>query len=160
MSSTTPAAQDPNDHPSVKIAPPILALVHLVIAFVLGWLLPIMLPDWVAYAGIALVIGGMVLAFLALNQLVHAQTSPDPYAPTTAVVTSGVYQYSRNPIYVGYLCAVMGFPLLIGSPWGLFTLPLQLLLFNKLVIEFEEKYLAQKFGQAYAAYTESVRRWL
>ncbi len=160
MTEKTPAAPDPNDHPAVKISPPILALIHLVVAFIAGWFLPVMLPDWVAYVGIVLVVGGMVLAFLALNELVRAHTSPDPFAPTTTVVTSGVYQYSRNPIYVGYLCAVIGFPLLIGSPWGLFTLPLQVLVFNKLVVEFEERYLLQKFGSLYETYTGSVRRWL
>jgi dihydrolipoamide dehydrogenase len=60
-------------------------------------------PAFVYGAGMIVVILGLVAAFGALRQMIQANTSPDPHTPTTSVVTTGVYRFTRNPIYVGYL---------------------------------------------------------
>ncbi len=133
---------------------------HLILAFVAGQFLQINLADWVVYPGLILVAGGLAIAFAAVYQMSLGHTSPDPHTPTSAIVTEGIYRYSRNPIYLGFLYAVIGFPLLIGSPWGLFIAPLQIWVFNKLVIEKEEVYLENKFAQVYLDYKQKVRRWL
>ena len=92
--------------------------------------------------------------------MIAAHTSPDPHTPTTTVVTIGIYRFTRNPIYMGFLCMVIGFPLVFGNPWGILVGAIQILLFNKLIIEREEAYLAQKFGREYLDYKTRVRRWL
>jgi protein-S-isoprenylcysteine O-methyltransferase Ste14 len=76
------------------------------------------------------------------------------------VVTSGIYRFTRNPIYLGFLLAVIGLPLNSGFYWGIIVAPFYILLMNRLVIQHEEAYLTRKFGKAYTDYTSQVRRWL
>jgi protein-S-isoprenylcysteine O-methyltransferase Ste14 len=134
--------------------------IHLLAALGLGWLIPLSLPTRADYLGWAVVLPGLVVAFGGLRQLSSAHTSPDPHAPTTCVVTTGVYRLTRNPIYVGYLCILIGIPLIFGNIWGLVLGPLQVFLFNRLIIAREEAYLTGKFGQEYLDYKSRVRRWL
>jgi protein-S-isoprenylcysteine O-methyltransferase Ste14 len=97
---------------------------------------------------------GAVLAFR------RARTTLDPYHPVSSIVTSGIYRFSRNPIYFGFLLMVIGIPLNTGTYWGIILAPIFILLCNKLVIEREETYLEEKFGKTYTSYMSSVRRWL
>lgn len=148
------------DNANVRIHPPVLMLIHLVAAFLLGWLVPINLPQWMEFIGWGVVVFGLGVAFGGLRQLIRAHTSPDPRAPTTSVVTTGVYRITRNPIYLGYFCMTLGVPLIFGNVWGLVAAPIQAYLFNRLIITREESYLSGKFGQDYLDYTSKVRRWM
>jgi protein-S-isoprenylcysteine O-methyltransferase Ste14 len=150
------------DHADVKFHPPVLMAIHLAAALVLGWLVPLPLPvpKFVNVAGMTMVIVGLVAAFGALRQMIQAHTSPDPHSPTTSVVTTGVYRFTRNPIYVGYLCVLIGIPLIFGNYWGVILSPLQVILFNRLIIQHEEAYLSEKFGQEYLDYKARVWRWI
>lgn len=148
------------NHADVRVHPPILMALHLFPAFLLGWLIPVDLPAWLEMVGWAVVLFGLAVALYALQQLIKARTSPDPFVPTTAVVTKGIYRFTRNPIYLGYLCFTLGFPLLFGNIWGLVVAPIQIILFDRLIIFREEDYLSSKFGQLYLDYKSSVRRWL
>ena len=84
----------------------------------------------------------------------------DPYHPVSSIVTSGIYGFSRNPIYLGFLLMVIGIPLIGGIYWGMILAPIFILLCNRLVIEHEEAYLGKKFGTTYTDYQSRVRRWL
>lgn len=149
-----------SDHTGVRIHPPVLMLIHLLTAFGLGWLIPLSPPAWAEYLGWGVVLLGLVVAFGGLRQLISAHTSPDPHAPTTSVVTTGVYRFTRNPIYLGFLCMVIGLPLIFGNPWGILVAPVQVYFFNRMIISREETYLEGKFGQEYLNYRSGVRRWL
>jgi protein-S-isoprenylcysteine O-methyltransferase Ste14 len=150
------------DHADVKFHPPVLMGIHLAAALLLGWLVPLPLPVqvFVYSIGWIVVILGLAAAFGGLRQLIRAHTSPNPHAPTTSVVTTGVYRFTRNPIYIGYLCMLIGIPLVFGNYWGLALSPLQVVLFNRLIIRHEEAYLSGKFGAEYLDYKHKVRRWL
>jgi protein-S-isoprenylcysteine O-methyltransferase Ste14 len=148
------------DHADVKIHPPVLAAFHLAAALLIGWLVPITLPAWSMYVGWIIVLLALIVAFSGLRALLAAQTSPNPHSPVTALVTERVYHLTRNPIYVGYLLLVIGFPLLIGNVWGVIAAFVQVPLFNRLVIAHEEEYLARKFGDEYLKYKSAVRRWI
>ena len=149
-----------NDNANVRIHPPVLMAIHLAAVFLLGWLVPITLPQWVEFIGWGVVVFGLVAAFSGLRQLIRAHTSPDPHAPTTSVVTTGVYRFTRNPIYLGYFCMTLGLPLIFGNVWGLVAAPVQAYLFNRLIITREESYLSGKFEQDYLDYKSKVRRWV
>jgi protein-S-isoprenylcysteine O-methyltransferase Ste14 len=151
-----------NDNANVRVHPPVLMAIHLAAALLLGWLVPLPLPvpGFAYVAGSIVVILGLLVAFGALRQMIQAHTSPDPHAPTTSVVTTGIYRFTRNPIYVGYLCVLIGIPLIFGNYWGLVLSPLQVILFNRLIIQHEEAYLFGKFGQEYLDYKTRVRRWI
>ena len=153
---------EPKNLTGVRAHPPLLALLHLIAAFLLGWLVPLPLPQpgWLFMVGWGIVLAGIVLAFWAVRYFHVAQTTLDPHGGTTAIVSGGPYRFTRNPIYVGYVCMVIGFPLIINMYWGLILAPLLVVLTNRLVIEYEEAYLAAQFGQPYLDFKASVRRWL
>ena len=153
---------EPKNLTGVRIPPPILTLIHLLAAFLLGFLLPLPLPQpgWLPVAGWVIVLAGLALAFWAVAHFRKARTTLDPHGGTTAIVTGGPYRYTRNPIYVAYLCLLVGFPLVLDMYWGLILAPLLVVLMTRLVIQPEETYLATHFGQPYLDYKARVRRWL
>jgi len=83
-----------------------------------------------------------------------------PTKPSSALVTSGIYRWTRNPMYLGMSLILGGIGLAAGSLWFLIALPIAMIAVTKLAIEREERYLAQLFGQPYLDYKARVRRWL
>jgi protein-S-isoprenylcysteine O-methyltransferase Ste14 len=152
------------DHPKIhrNIHPPLVMLVHLLAAFVLNWLhrLPLALPDYVEWAGYLLVLTGLGLAVSAVNRFTKAHTTLDPHGAVSALVVEGPYRFSRNPIYLGFVCTLIGLPIALGNYWGVILSPLLVLSLYWLVIRHEEAYLEKKFGEAYTGYRSRVRRWL
>ena len=150
------------DHANVKIPPPVLTLLLIIAAFLLARFvrLPFAVPTLVEYIGFALVVLGFLLGLGAVLAFRRAHTTLDPYHPVSSIVTSGIYGFSRNPIYLGFLLMVIGIPLNAGTYWGIILAPIFILLCNKLVIEHEEAYLEKRFGETYTSYKSSVRRWL
>jgi protein-S-isoprenylcysteine O-methyltransferase Ste14 len=150
------------DHAQVRTHPPGLTLVHILAAFLLEWLapLPFPLPMFIRALGGLLVLGGVSLAVSAVRQFNLVHTTLDPHGAVTFVVTRGPYRFTRNPIYVSYVCMLIGFPLALNTYWGLVLSPLLVLLLDRLVIQYEEAYLERKFGGVYLNYKSKARRWL
>jgi protein-S-isoprenylcysteine O-methyltransferase Ste14 len=150
------------DHADVKIHPPILLSFHLCAAFGLNWLLPlpVVFPKILVWIGYALVLIGLGLAFSAASGFMRARTTLDPHGSVSNIVTSGPYRFSRNPIYLGFSCLLIGFPWIFRTYWGLIFSPVFVVLINTLVIQYEEAYLEKKFGEQYTRYKSRVRRWL
>ena len=80
--------------------------------------------------------------------------------PTTAIVSDGVYRFTRNPMYVSMVVIYVGIALLIRAPWALVLLPVVMIAVDRLVIAKEESYLRGKFGDIYVNYCSRVRRWI
>jgi protein-S-isoprenylcysteine O-methyltransferase Ste14 len=153
---------DKKDHADVKIHPPILLLIHIGVAWLLGKfiLLPIIIAPVIRNMGLGLAGIGFLFGILSVFAFANARTTVNPHGSVRTVVSSGVYRFTRNPIYLGMFFMLIGFPLTFGNVWGI---PLALAfipLMNKLVIEHEEAYLEKKFGEAYTGYKRRVRRWL
>jgi protein-S-isoprenylcysteine O-methyltransferase Ste14 len=150
------------DHAAVRIHPPILLLVHLLVAFLLNRFvpLPIPVPGVLVGIGYALVLTGIGLAASAASQFMQAQTTLDPHGSVSHLVTQGPYRFSRNPIYLGFICLLIGFLFIFKSYWGMILSPVLMLSLNQWVIRFEERYLEAKFGDRYTSYKDRVRRWL
>lgn len=151
-----------NDHPAINknIHPPIVALIYMSLAIAMGWIVPISFPSYWKFIGLGLVVVGFMLAFGAVNEFRKAQTTLDPHGSPKALVSNGIYCFTRNPIYLGFFLIVIGFPLYFGSIWGVIAAPLFAMTLSRLVIEKEEAYLAKKFGEAYTGYKSRVRRWI
>lgn len=149
-------------HPNKKIQPPLLALAHIALAFLLTWLipLPLIVPPILQTFGFLLVILGFLLGVAALVAFRRAGTPLQSRGRVAHLVTSGIYGFTRNPVYLGFLFIVIGISLDSGSYWGTLLAPLVVILFNRFVIRPEEEYLASKFGEQFAAYQAKVRRWL
>ncbi len=157
-------AQQTTDHPNINknIHPPVVALIHIVIAFLLGWLIPLpfAVPDVLRTIGFVLVCVGFLFGAGAFNEFRKARTTLDPHGTVKQIVTSGAYRFTRNPIYLGFLLLVIGLPLNFGFYWGILCAPFFIVTLNRLVIEREEAYLEKKFKEQYTTYKSSVRRWL
>jgi protein-S-isoprenylcysteine O-methyltransferase Ste14 len=150
------------DHAGIRIPAPILAIVHITMAILLGWLapLPIPAPMFVKWLGLGLAALGFVLGVLALIEFRRARAATDPKKPATNFVTSGIYRYTRNPIYLGFVLMLIGLPLNMGIYWGLVLIWPLVTFTNNMVIKHEEAYLERKFKEQYTGYKSRVRRWL
>ena len=148
------------DHADVKIHPPVLLLIHLIAAYLLNRLLPFAFPNILVWAGYLLVLVGLGLAFNAVTQFMRAHTTLDPHGSVSEIVTDGMYRFSRNPIYLGFLCLLVGFPFIFKCFWGLILSPLFIVLMNMLIIQHDEADLEKKLGERYISYKSRVRRWL
>ncbi|HEY0997587.1 MAG TPA: isoprenylcysteine carboxylmethyltransferase family protein [Gemmatimonadaceae bacterium] len=96
----------------------------------------------------------------ALAAFRRARTTIVPNRPAAAVVTTGPYRWTRNPMYVSLVCLYAAGAAWLDSWWGLLVLPLVVLGIDRVVIAREERYLATAFPGEYAAYRARVRRWL
>jgi protein-S-isoprenylcysteine O-methyltransferase Ste14 len=152
------------DRPKISpmVHPPIVALMFIVIAYFLGRFapLPFVAPIFLRYVGLISTFIGFLFGIGALLEFRKARTTLDPHGSAKQLVTSGIYRFTRNPIYLGFLLMVIGLPLNSGYYWGIAMAPFYVLLMNRLVIEHEEAYLEKKFGKTYTSYQVQVRRWI
>jgi len=150
-----------DDH--VRAVPaPLITFVTAVFGFVLGWIFPFRFLLWgVAYVvGSITVVMGLIVGCSALVAVRRAHTSLSPNKPTVALVESGVFRFSRNPMYLSMFLLYLGLAALANDFW---LLPLFLVLFlsvDRMIVTREEKYLEQRFGDKYLRYEERVRRWI
>jgi len=126
---------------------------------VLGW--PAAWPiDFARIAGFVLLALGIALMAAGIAQFRRHGTPVPTDEPTTALVTTGVYGLSRNPLYLALTAIYLGISLLLPSLIALALLVPVLLVMRYGVIQREEAYLEGKFGDAYRSYKARVRRWL
>lgn len=152
-------------HIEVPIRPPNLFLGALVVGCILELIMPLG-PGLAGGGTRAILIGlglaaiGIAIAWKAIVQFADAGTSVQLDEPTDALVTGGLYSWSRNPIYIGLSVCYTGLSIALTSPWTLLLLPVVLLILSRTVIVKEEAFLASEFGEAYGAYKARVPRWL
>lgn len=115
-----------------------------------------------SFVALLIAFSGVVFALLGVYQFRKQGTTVDPRIPeqSASLVTSGVYQFSRNPMYVGMLLMLVGWGIYLGNIASFFMLPIFILYMNRFQIMPEETFMAEKFGLAYQQYKKSVRRWL
>jgi protein-S-isoprenylcysteine O-methyltransferase Ste14 len=145
-----------------KIIPPIYALLALGAMATLHSYWPVRrfltLPySLVGGLWIAL---GLVLIGSAMGGFRRAGTPVIPFEPSTALVTSGIYRYTRNPMYLGLTMVLIGCALLFGSLGALLPIPVFLLIIEFRFVRGEERFLEEIFGDTYLEYKRRVRRWL
>ncbi|HLG54265.1 MAG TPA: isoprenylcysteine carboxylmethyltransferase family protein [Vicinamibacterales bacterium] len=150
------------DRASVAVLPPVILLGAIVSGVALAWAYPIAaLPVGVAVPlGVVFVGLAIALALWAASELANARTAFDVRRSTTAVVVSGPYRLSRNPVYLSMVLLQLGIGAILNSLWILaLTWPLGSMLCIT-AIKPEERYLERKFSSTYATYKASVRRWM
>lgn len=152
------------DHANINknIHPPIVVLIYIAIAYLLGWFIsiPFGVPVILQAFGFFLTLIGFLLGVGAFIEFRKARTTLDPHGSVSQIVTTGIYRFTRNPIYLGFLLMVIGLPLNSGYYWGILIAPFYAVAMNRLVIEREEAYLEKKFKEQYTGYRSRVRRWL
>jgi protein-S-isoprenylcysteine O-methyltransferase Ste14 len=148
-----------NGRSGIKIPAPTLTIIHIILAILLAWLapLPIPAPVFVRNIGLGLAMLGFILGILALREFKRVRSLKKS---TKSLITSGIYHYTRNPVYLGFVFLLIGLPLSMGTYWGvILTWPL-VVLTNNLIIKHEEAWLAKEFNKEFQEYTSHVRRWL
>jgi protein-S-isoprenylcysteine O-methyltransferase Ste14 len=112
--------------------------------------------------GVALIFVGIALALAGVFAFRKANTTVNPTKPeaTSRVVATGVYRFTRNPMYLGMLVGLVGCAVLLANAICFLLLPLFVLYMNRFQISPEERALSEHFGAEYATYLQSVRRWL
>ncbi len=144
--------------------PPAIAGAAFVAAWIMEWFfirLHLHLPAGLrVIAACVLVVIGCLSAADAMWRFHKADTPVEPWHPTTALVTDGIYRRTRNPIYLGMVLVLAASALAFDSLWSLLAVPALVIVFNRYVIAREETYLAKLFGRPYQLYCQQVRRWL
>lgn len=155
---------NPDSLPMTLIAPPpVMYIGALLLGVGIHVLLPISIflatPAHEILAGFLLILSGAFArwAFLTMRR---AGTTANPKKPSEALVTDGPFRISRNPIYVAMTGLYIGSAFLVNSAWPLILLVPLLMVMQWGVILREERYLSEKFGSEYTAYSSRVRRWL
>ncbi len=111
-------------------------------------------------AGIGLIFLGVSVIVLARREFAQHSQPTDPGRPTTRIVTTGIYGFTRNPIYLGAACFLSGLALAVNLPWVLILLLPSLAACHYVLIAPEERYLTVKFGVEYRNYAATVHRWI
>ena len=150
------------DKPGVIAPPPLLFGTALVAVLALRWFhpLPIIGSAAILWPCLILVALGIAIGIPGRRAMKAARTNVNPYRPTTAIVTSGPFRFSRNPLYVGVTLVYLGVTLALNTWWSLVVLMPILLVMHYGVVLREERYLEGKFGDAYRQYRSRVRRYL
>ena len=144
------------------VRPPLVYLGAIALGVVLHLAAPVRLvpPGRSGLLG-SVVAAAAVALFVAAVRTFRAAGTPIPgNRPTTTIVRAGPYRFSRNPVYLAFSLLQVGLALLINSAWLLVTLVPAAALMALVVVPREERYLTARFPLEYAAYKESVRRWL
>ena len=140
--------------------PPIvfLAAIALGIALNRKWPLPFV-PSTLWPMGAILVLGAVSLFLRSLQEFRAAGTSVQGHKPTTTIVRTGPYRFSRNPIYVSFILLVIGLSIWLNDLWLLVTLVPPVVFIAAVVIPREERFLERNFPE-YSSYRAAVGRWI
>ena len=148
----------------LKIPPPVQGLLTALLIWMLHQVLPAPAIPFAAQRTIAVVLFlvGLGIDLVSVFAFFKAKTTVNPLSPqkTSSLVISGLFSFSRNPMYLGMLLMLSGWAVWLGSYVGIVPLCLFIFAINELQIKPEEAVLLEKFGDEYERYKKSVRRWV
>lgn len=147
----------------LKIPPAVVFL----ICIGLMWAIDRQISDWFVidlgqWVPRVMLVIGVYLGLAGLIQFRKNSTSVDPHHPekASALVTTGVYNFSRNPMYLAMFLILLGGFIKFGEPAGLIVLIFYVWYMNEFQIKPEEEIMEQKFGEEFLEYKKEVRRWV
>lgn len=148
----------------LKVPPVIVVLIAAAVMWLLAEATPLLGFEVPARKGVVtvLVVLGIVIIGAGIAAFRRAQTTVDPRTPEAAssVVRTGIYRWSRNPMYLGFLLILAAWGIALSNGLALLVLPLFVAYMNRFQILPEERALRHRFGADYETYTASVRRWI
>jgi protein-S-isoprenylcysteine O-methyltransferase Ste14 len=142
--------------------PPLIYLASIATGLAFHWVWPRPVLSGVGRAplGAILVVASLLLFGSSVQRFRAAGTPVPARKPTTAIVRTGSYRFSRNPIYLAFSLLQLGIAVWVNSWWLVATLVAAVAIIHWVVVPREERYLEARFGSAYLDYKASVRRWL
>ena len=154
---------DTADTANVMIRPPIAWALTLLAGLALDWLMPLrFLPAAVSACWLGAIVFVLALALFAwaIVTMTRSGSNVPTRLPTTTIVKTGPYGFTRNPIYLAMVLGLIGLAIAFNTLWLLIASVPFALLIRYGVIAPEEAYLERKFGDVYRGYRARVRRWL
>ncbi len=146
----------------MKIYPPLMVLAGIIMQVTLAYVAPIrpLLNEIWQYVGVGLMLIGFALILFMARRFRKTETTIIPDGKPSQLMETGLFAYSRNPIYVAMAVLLTGSGLASGQVWSLLIVPVFILLVQQIWIVKEEENLEAEFGQIYRNYKMRVRRWL
>ena len=144
-----------------KILPPVYFFLSLVIMFLLHYLLPLfnLIPLPYSNVGIPLILTGLFTTSLGATTFRKADTPVKPFEHATALITHGLFRFTRNPMYLGMLIILLGSAFFMGSLSPFLVIPVFFIIIQEGFVKHEEEFLEHIFGDVYREYKARVRRW-
>lgn len=145
-----------------RLLPPTWLLLAILAMLLLHFLLPvawIIPPGW-NLSGLAFVLAGVAINLVADRAFRQARTTVKPFEASSALVTGGVFRFSRNPMYLGFALIVAGTAVLLGTLAPCLVVPAFFILMVRVYVQAEERMLEARFGAQWLAYRARTRRWL
>lgn len=148
----------------LRIPPPLIALLCIALMWYIQGFYPLswLNARWVMPVAILLALGGIAIASIGAAAFKRAHTTVNPLHPeqTSQLVTGGIYQYTRNPMYLGMALVLTGVALYLADLSAFLGVALFVRYIGRYQIGPEEVALLEKFGDEFATYQTQVRRWL
>lgn len=146
-----------------KLLPPFLFLMFIIAMGLICWSLGF--DHHVSYpanlTGLPFIIMGIFISVTAKKLFINLETNVMTFEEPGKLVTHGIFKYSRNPMYLGFVVALFGFYLVLGAAISsLVLLAIFIAITDRWYIQFEEQKMHHKFGTEYEAYCANVRRWI
>ena len=150
------------DIAGVIAPPPLIFLIPFALAFAIDWAAGLHMGLGRAGLVVGLVIAAisLVIAISARRQFIKGGTPLRTEEPSTAILSTGPYRFTRNPLYLSLALLQIGVGIATGLAWILIVLVPVLVVIRYGVIAREERYLERKFGDEYLSYKNRVRRWV
>jgi protein-S-isoprenylcysteine O-methyltransferase Ste14 len=151
-----------NDQTTKKVLPPVYFLAAIVLAVALHFLFPIrqLIEFPWRLAGLVPSIIGLTIALSADRMFRQCNTTVKPFEKSNALVTSGVFAMTRNPMYLGLTLGLLGIAVFLGSVISMLPVIVFPILLDRLFIQKEERMLEETFGGRFLEYKSRVRRWI
>jgi protein-S-isoprenylcysteine O-methyltransferase Ste14 len=145
-----------------KVLPPVYLILSIVLMGALHFFFPVVrfLQPPFTYLGVVLIVAGIAISAYASGLFAKAGTPVIPFKPSTALVTTGLYRWTRNPMYLGTIIILLGLAMFCGTAGSLLPVPFYIWLIRARFVVREERFLEDIFGERYLEYKRSVRRWL
>ncbi|ACA87730.1 methyltransferase family protein [Shewanella woodyi] len=146
----------------VKIPPPAIFILFMLLAYLNGLFVPIAITFAapITYLGLGILLAGLFLLLYLVYQFRKAKTAVEPWQPTSSLIKTGIYAYSRNPIYLAFCTFPVGLGLYLSDLWLISSVLPSCIGVYYVAIRAEEAYLTRKFGDEYLRYQQQVRRWI
>lgn len=148
----------------LKVPPLALGLLMAALMWLATWAVPTFgfeLPARTLFS-VSVAVAGAVIGGLGFASFLRAKTTVNPMKPdsSSSLVVSGIYRFTRNPMYLAFLLGLLGWAIFLSNALAFFLLPAFIVYMNRFQIEPEEQALARLFGEQFVAYKSRVRRWL
>ena len=145
-----------------KIPPPIIALIMITIIYLSSFIIEPVTFDYQLLISILVTVIGLACAISSFRLFAKHKTTISPFTPseTTALVTDGMYRYSRNPMYLALVLLTIAVTIFFGAWLGVVIVVIFIYTLNFLQIIPEEEALLDIFGEEYVEYQKKVRRWI